>query len=540
MSRFINLQLNVEGAQAERALGRFTQNIEAAIKASNGITSTNKKNQQSASEFFGQQARSLGQMALGFAGVGSAIAGIATASRLVLAEVENLNEKQRATSTANLTFEQGLAQAVRNAAGIFDAGTVRQKSLDIAAEAGISPAKAAGIVGSALTSTGVTNEQEANLALRSAKAAAVFAPDLDIAGTESLAGVASSTAKRFGVTPEAAIGFIQRVGTQSNVRELTPLIENVAPVLSNLSEFGFNPEDAGALLATLTQGIGDTTGETSGTAAINFAKSLRDRFGNQEGFTTPSGQFDPIAAILELQGDADLRSRFFEGGEFFGRKFGKASLGKGKAVPTLEGLLTSDETVQGAQFFGSRSAIKGFGAGEETYNDLVSQIKSVTATEQTGRILDSFLSINQANDPTGISAVLREKIPNLEQQFGVGAFGQNFNSITRELYSGFGNDPVAAIDKTQAQFAAEADEFRRGRLIQQEIRGRHEQIIVPEQRAPVTQRDIEQASNIDKLITALEEIQQLVEVRVQVNNRPADKADVRTPPGDRPSQALTN
>lgn len=542
MTRKITMELSLEDQQAVRAWQRSKASITSYLDEAGKIEGKNKRNQKSSEDFFRSNLRSMGQAALGFAGVGSAVAGIATAARLVLAEFENLKEKQAATSNSNLSFEQSLAEAIDNAKGIFTAGEVRSGSLSLAADAGVSPAKAARIIGSATTSAGVTNSQEAQLALDSAKAATIYAPYLDEASLEDFAGVTASTAKRFGISPEAAIGFSESGRAQSNVRNLGSYTANVSPVINNLTEFGATPREASALMAMLTQQMGDTTGEQSGTTAINFLKELRARFGGQTDYQRSDGSFDFIRAIATMQTSPEAQRRFFEGGEFFGQDFSKASLGKGKALPTLEGLLRSKDSVQSRQMSGSFYSISGFAESEQGYRQSVLDKQSVTPTEQARRILEAELGISQANDPTGVSAVLRELLPKYEQQLGTGALAQRFTSITRELSSGFGSDPVAAIESAQSQLSGEANRLRRGPIVQRAVHDIQGLEVHPEIRDPrkITNRQQQQIESIDRLVNALERVQKLVDVRVQVNNRRAEQADVRTPATDPKSTALMN
>jgi hypothetical protein len=535
MSRTVTIDLNVDDAQAVRAWQRGKQAI-AEFDKQGG------KAKQTFGGMFAATTRSIAGAAAGFAGVGSVLGGILLAANQLRAEWQNITQQQAAAAASNLTFEQSLAQAVRNSAGIFEAADVRQRSLNLANDANISPAKAAGIIGAAVTSTGVTNAAEAEGAINAARAAAIYAPDLDAAGTQALAGVAASGSKRFGTTPEQFIGNVQRIGIQSNVRDLTPLIENVAPAVSNLSDLGFSGKRAaaGGLVASLTQGTEDTTGEVSATAAVNLAKALRDRFGKQKQFQNADGSFDALAAITEIQGDPALRDKFLEGGDFYGKKFGKAALGKGKAFSTIEQILTGG-SFRANQFAGATAAIGGFEPGGETYTGLVNAISSVTPTEQIKRLLESGTAGVQANDVTGISSVLREEGQKFQQSIGDSNLSQKVDSFTREFSSGLGSNPLAAIDRFQEQLGGSADELRRGKVTRAASRGsiRGERFIVPDQRAAPTTREIELADRIDAMIEKLEQAERIVEVQVQVNNRPA-AATVKTPPGPRKSSRLNS
>ena len=232
-----------------------------------------------------------------------------------------------------------------------------------------------------------TNQQEARLALQSARAATKYAPYLDDAALEDLAGVTAATAKRFDIRPEQAIGFAERGRAQSNVRELSSYTANVSPVINNLTEFGATPSEASALMAMMTQQLGDTTGEMSGTASINLMKSLQDRFGKRADFQRADGSFNPIKAMSLLQQNDEARRRFFEGGDFYGEQFGKATLGKGKAIPTIKGLLSGRDTKQAQQMSGSYYAIGDFADGQQTFEDSVRTVRDRRQSSRRGESL---------------------------------------------------------------------------------------------------------------------------------------------------------
>jgi hypothetical protein len=514
MSRVVSIDLDVHDAKAVRAWQRSRDSIAE-------FDTQGQKTSKTFGNMMTDQVKGVAAMAAGFAGVGSIIGGIVTAAQMLRAEYDNIIQKQSAAAESNLTFEQALAKAIDNSTGIFSAAEVRSESLKLAAESGIKPEKAANIIGSAVTSTGVTNEEEARLSLTAAKAAAIYAPYLDDTALEEVAGVTASTAKRFGVSPEAALGFSERGRAQSNVRELAAYSGNVSPVINNLTEFGATPQEASALMAMMTQQLGDTTGEMSGTAAINLMKELRDRFGSQKRFQRDDGSFDPIKTIAAIQQSEEVQRRFFDGGDFFGRKFGKAALGKGKADPTIRGLLRSKDSIQSEQMSGSYFAIGGFAEGEQAYAESVLSKRAATPTEQARRIIQAETAITQANDPSGLSAVLREELPKYEQAMGDSAIGQRFKAITRELTSGVGTDPIAAINTAQQQLSLDAAELRRGKLRSETFYDPISATMIDEIRSPVTARDIEQAKSMDRLNAVLEKIENVIAAQVNLNSSPA-------------------
>jgi hypothetical protein len=537
MSRTVTIDLDVNDAQAVRAWQRGKQAIAEFDK-------TGAKASKTFGGMFASTGKAIAGAAAGFLGIGSVLGGILLAANQLRAEWQNITQQQAKAAQANLTFEQSLAQAVRNASGIFEAADVRERSISLASEANISPAKAAQIIGAAVTSRGVQSAADAEGAINSARAAALYAPDLDAAGTQALAGVAASGSKRFDVTPEEFIGNVQRIGIQSNVRDLNPLIQNIAPAVSNLSDLGFGGQRAaaGGLVATLTQGTEDATGEVSATASINFAKALRDRFGKQKDFQNDAGTFDAVAAIAKIQGDTALRDKFLEGGDFYGKKFGKAALGKGKAFSTIEQLLTGG-SFRAQQFAGATREIGGFEEGGETFTDIVAAVKSVTPHEQIKRVLESGTAGVQANNVSGISDLLRTHGKEFQASLGDSDIGQKFDSLSREYSSGLGSDPLAAIDTFQEQLAGGSRSLRAGKVLSKaspivgpygaEI-GRTKEI-----RAAATNREIELAERMDAMIEKLEQIEPLVRVQVDINNRPAE-ASVKSVPGPRKHARLNS
>ncbi len=72
-------------------------------------------------------------------------------------------------------------------------------------------------------------------------------------------------------------GYMLALQQASKVNDPAKLGENVLPGIANLQSFGLTDREAGALLSTYTNRIGDTYGETSRTAAIGHVKQLRVR-----------------------------------------------------------------------------------------------------------------------------------------------------------------------------------------------------------------------------------------------------------------------
>jgi len=503
--------------------------------------------------FFASQAKNMAAAAAGFVGVGSAIAGIATAAALIRAELNNLRAKQSKSGEARVTYETALADAISNTlpTGFFTADEVDAKSKRIALDAGISPARGAQLLGSAVTSTGVSSRADAETAIQAAVATARIAPGLEGSGQESLAGVAASLGKSFGVAPSAAIGFSERVRGQSNVRDQGAFASNVAPGLQGLTDFGFKPEEAGGLIATLTQRGGDTEGSTSKTAALNLAAALEERF---RGTYERDGKFDPSQAIAALQGDPELRRKFLEGGEFRGKTFGKAALGKQSAIPGIKQVLTPG-TVGAREFSEFTTSIGGLDKGQETYDQLVGARDAAQPTAGLDRKLGAAIDRLAVEDETGISGIVRKHITNLRQQLGTSALGQRIGGISDEFESDFGRDPKAAVSGVVEELV-EASEEQAGRKYTGEKRtvrdGRSGSRGL--RRVHVTraanEAELQQSRLLEQMAVLIRQQQLLIEnqsvrdgdvkitTEFRINNRKAD-ADVRVGPKPRPATALS-
>ena len=448
-------------AAVERGFGKITDRLEGVERA----TRSTKRSQDAMLQSALKGVQQFGQQLLG---VGSAMSGIMAVATQIKREYENLKSRQQGAANEQIGFEGALSQAVRNATGIFSAEQVRNLSLSMAQNTGVTPARAASTIGSALTSTGVTNKAEAELAIQAATAGLQFAPELESSGVEAISGVSASLAKRFGVRPSAAIGFIQRVGGQANIRDLEPLINNLAPVVANLTQFGFSPQEAGALAATITQGTGDVTGELSGTAAVNLADSLSKAFPGVA----------PGEAIRRLQGDEAARTAFLEGGRIDGRKVGPAVLGKVKAKPTIRGILT-EGTVEARQFAGSQEAIGGFAEGQETFDTLISEIASVTPVSRNQRAIASAVSGVKVADRAGaLTSVNREGLQEILKATGFGDASQRLAQLAFERESGISEDqPLGTVieslesraERLRASRAAPASSGRFGAVIDRKI-----------------------------------------------------------------------
>lgn len=532
MARTVQIELDVQDAKAVAAWQRSKDSIAQFHKQLDGVDQSNQKNKNSAAGFFGEVRRGIGATATAITGITGVVGSMLAVVQQLRAEYDNIVQRQRNSADATKTFEQNLAQAVRNATGIFSAEETKAISLDLARTAGIDPARAASLVGSALTSTGVQNDADARLAIAAAGAAARFAPDLDQVGIEATAGVAASLAKKNRVSPEAAIGFIQRVGTQANVRELDPLVQNVAPGISGLQMLGMNEGQAGSLIATVTQLTDDTTGKKSTTGAVNFVDSLRERFRDDRRFQNADGSFNPMAAIAALQQDSQLRRRFLEGGKFGDKSFGKASLGEGVVPTAIEAILTGGSDAAN-QFAGGIGSVGTFAEGRQTYDELTRDIASVTPVSRAQRALEAGTARISATSPEAISGVLRDNLDKLQQAAGSTSASRRLQQLMFEVQSDFGTSPQGALNTAVSGLSSIREDLLTEQQSRRVVTGYGQFTTIPGRTPDARDRSV--AAEIDVVVTELRNLIRAMEnggvrAEVDVNVNGNGQASATPPP----------
>lgn len=451
-------------------------------------------------------------------GVGSVVGGLAAAAAQLRREYETILQRQKTAADRQVNFADSLSQAIRNAGGLLSGAEVEKSTLGISERTGVEPAKVAQALGAALSARGATNKQQAQEAITATGAALKFAPELDAEGAASLAGVAIDVSKRFGVSPQKAIGFIQNVGGLARVTDLPNLVQNVAPAVNNLTQFGFSPQEAGSLVTTLTQGTGDFSGNLSSTAALAFADSLRERFPGE----------NPRDVINKLRADPALRSAFLEGGKIGGKKFGAASLGKGKAKPTIEQIL-EEGTLFASQFDEGIGKIGTFEDGGKTYQDTLREINSV-ATVQNARIQRYLKTgaqqLSIVDISGGLASISREGLEDALKSSGASDLDLKFARTAFEFDGGLSEnaptDRVTEILRQRADYLSRTTDFVSNGSAGVGAGGGFE---VP--RTP-TEQETQMAQILSRLATAIETLtNEQKPQKVEVVNGPAQNRGKR-------------
>lgn len=365
-------------------------------------------------------------------GVGSLVGGIAVVARQLRAEFEAIVSRQKTAADRQVDFATAISQTVRNVGGLLSPAEVEKSVRDVSRATGVGQTKTAIALGAAFSARGAVTPEQARESIAATKAALKFAPELEAQGVAALAGVAIDIGKRNKVSPEKAIGFIQNVASLARVTDLPNVVQNIAPAINNLGNFGFTPQQAGAFVTTLTQGTGDFSGATSRTAALNFGASIKKAF---------PGEL-PIDVINKLRADPKAREKFLREGVF----------GKGVAKPTIENILTPG-TIDAASFDAGPAKIGSFDDARITFDQTVRDINSIQAvrnarirqTLQTGAETLSLQDITG-----GRTGITREGLEQVLRASGASDFAVKAARANFEF--GGGLNGVAQVDRLARNF----------------------------------------------------------------------------------------
>lgn len=132
--------------------------------------------------------------------------------------------------------------------------------------------------------------------------------------------------------PMKNLGFLLGVGQQAAVTDPGKIASNLSAGVIGVTGYGGTAQEAGAIVAALTQGMADPEGQTSSTAAINLAKKLDEFFPTEDTYKWETdkktgavekvldrkgtGLQSPTEKILYLREHEDERRRFLSEASF--------------------------------------------------------------------------------------------------------------------------------------------------------------------------------------------------------------------------------
>lgn len=406
---------------------------------------------------FSQATASVKQFIGTFAGVGGVMAGIRAIVSVIQSQIQDIRAQQDRSLNKQREFAPAFAQAFRNTGGFFTPEKFDKRFNKLSKELpSADPTELANALGGSFSAVGVTNKREAEIAFNATRAAFRFAPLQDGETKQRLASVGGSLAKRFNITPAQAIGLIQSTGNLSNINSLTPLVQNIGPALLGLGDAGFKKRESASLLAALTQGIGDDTGQTSRTAATKLTQELT-RFRKQTGRGKSESIGDTLRAI---QDDPKLRKLFIEGGKTTvgGKavKIGALPPGEAKSFFAVQSLLGGGDGAVANQFRAGVPMVGDDAKQQRVFDDNVRLSLRLKKTQaaRVDKLFSGIVANQQINDNVGAqSAAVRQGIRKFLLDRGFGTKDVDFITTKLDLINGGRLDLSTAINLLEQRAA---------------------------------------------------------------------------------------
>lgn len=218
-----------------------------------------------------------------------------------------------------------------------------------------------------------------------------FAPT-EMAG---LAAATIDTQRQTGLGTDEALGFLLQMQGQSRTKSLKELAANMVPGVGGIMQFGADRATAGALLASMSHGMGDTTGAASRTASLQLAGQLREFGGG-----APIGQ-----TLAQLQQNPALRQQFLSTASF-----------EVAARPAVEALLGGGKVAQ--NFAAARQAM---------------QANPLEALAQAEKDRAAFAPIGLAEQRLGLQNVAQQALVNNRRAAEAGIVREGMAEIEKSL-----------------------------------------------------------------------------------------------------------
>ena len=241
------------------------------------LDSKGKKAGQSLGNMLGGVATNLGRTAAQFAGVGSAIAAIASAAALIRTEYEQIKQRRSEAAGTHLRLadsEAQLLQALGSQPGSMQLKTATAFLQKAAATHGTDLATVYRAAAGALSGRGSDiSELEA---LQSVSAAAgVSSPTVTETDLLSMASGIQELRKGFGGTAEQQAGMMLAMGAIHRSPDIASMTQHALPVVANVGrQFGMSEQESMTALSVLSNIAGDTEGRMSATQFQQMAEQV--------------------------------------------------------------------------------------------------------------------------------------------------------------------------------------------------------------------------------------------------------------------------
>ncbi len=322
--------------------------------------------------------------------VAGGFASVQAVMKLIGDEIRGVMELQKKAgdATVNLGAEQ---EALLQNLGGANAGQVSQQLKALSQRTGVAEGDVTRAVNESMAARGDFDVSQVIKAVGSVGKIRKFAPT-EMAG---LAAATIDTQRQTGLGTDEALGFLLQMQGQSRTKSLKELAANMVPGVGGIMQFGADRATAGALLASMSHGMGDTTGAASRTASLQLAGQLRE-FGNG----APIGQ-----TIAQLQQNQALREKFLSTASF-----------EVAARPAVEALLGGGKVAQ--NFAAARQAM---------------QANPLEALAQAEKDRAAFAPIGLAEKQLGLKNVAQQALLNNPRAAEAGIVREGLSEIEKSL-----------------------------------------------------------------------------------------------------------
>jgi hypothetical protein len=309
----------------------------------------------------------------------------------IKAEYDALIERQGKSADANISLAAEQESLLGNL-GDANAGELFASIRDTSKKSGIKEENVTRAVNEAMAARGDLALGDVLSGVETAAKVRKFAPQ-ELAG---LSAAAIDTKKQTGLDMDQSMGFLMQMLPQSRVKSLKGVAENFTPAVGGLMQQGADRQTAAALLATLSHGMGDVTGERSRTAGLSLGGQLRELAPGQSMAKT----------IADLQQDKEKRDKFLSTATF-----------EVAARPAIESLLSGGQ--QARQFAAARNAFN-----EDPRKALERGIEARSASgaiavAEQDLVFGNIVDQQRLADTTGAaSSVNRERLAEIRKQAG--------------------------------------------------------------------------------------------------------------------------
>lgn len=444
----------IDPAKGEESIRRLQKKLDDTKKASDAAG-------RSLAKAFGNEA--LGYLTR-WAGPAGIVAG---AMGTITSEMRSQFDLIDKTASIKMGLSASRNVVLRNLPGVDDATrkAILEENQNLASSTGVSEVFINQARAEALSAS--AGNRVASLEAVRGSAQFLFDRPSDIGG---FAGSLLDLSKVTGTTDaDVNIGLLTQVAGLSRVSDARKQATSIPGALIGMRDMGFSTAESAAIYAALTEFAADLTGDSSGTASIDFAKQLRKfTAGGTEGMT-------PGQKLAALQNDPDLRSQFLANFSAETKKLAPLEKLLDPASPVAQrvaeniGKVGDNESLrrQGAD------AIRGL-----SVNELNRQSRS----ESSLKTLSEQLA---ALDPTSnLTLDAREDLTRILKQVGRSNLGANVSTALAR----FGDDSIGlSVDEADNLIGSVASDLEDGVAAQTKRIGRGSFKTIPGREATPTE-----------------------------------------------------